>query len=642
MDSASKVIKQIKNILILNEKLDEFSSGTVYKGLDKSTKESFMIFIMTKRRFQDDLYVSSLLLKGINMIKQIYSSSVPRFIDFIESEKNYYLVTEGSNELVYTTKGLPEMELYQILLQILKAYIPFQINQNLHLQITSNSIVKSNGAYKMSSFYMFNQLNILKEGNFVQFQHLPIEILKYVCFSQKSDIWSIGCVLYEAYKGVKPFKSETKDDLIKEIDQFCLKFNEKSAQNNFETLLAKMLEPRHEKRIDFVDCLKSSFVQNFKIKIMEMFKKDLGEAYFRVKKGELAVSEDVKTVLNKFSEDNTAISQPILLKRLEKGPIELARLAFLIRTYLENLEFYTRNPSKTRLYEEIDQQINNQKQLFTEEKLSLLKEELKIGKEFAKNENLIDLDKPIEKLRYQFKNMQKLEIKTVKEALVGAYLYQFQLIKQFQKIIEQIRGFKSELETLLPAFTISKYAYFRYKWFFGEIKKDTNIFEVNFWDQLKELKEFESWKCIETDYFSKEFADYYFLLQGFRENNKKYFNINDSETFFIQFSNSLHNQLFRHNDFVHGFVCFLKRFLFDYFEKANIHLVQEQDDTKSFYVFGKKLLKVLEFGNNFGLNKVDKEFIFDFDVIENECSKKDLKELVEEVKNEYKNLIKKK
>ena len=66
--------------------------------------------------------------------------------------------------------------------------------------------------------------------------------------------------------------------------------------------------------------------------------------------------------------------------------------------------------------------------------------------------------------------------------------------------------------------------------------KDENIFEFPEWESLKKENNavFENWKKDDSEYFMKESSESYFNLQIFRENSKKYYDLSEAETLFIQ------------------------------------------------------------------------------------------------------------
>lgn len=60
------------------------------------------------------------------------------------------------------------------------------------------------------------------------------------------------------------------------------------------------------------------------------------------------------------------------------------------------------------------------------------------------------------------------------------------------------------------------------------------MFEFPHWEILKKESVFETWKTDNSEYFLKESSESYFNLQLFREKSKKYYDLNEAETLFIQ------------------------------------------------------------------------------------------------------------
>lgn len=64
-------------------------------------------------------------------------------------------------------------------------------------------------------------------------------------------------------------------------------------------------------------------------------------------------------------------------------------------------------------------------------------------------------------LRHKIQRKKELALPELKDLMAATYLYQYDFKKQLEKLIESIKKFSKELESILPVFIISKYGYFR-------------------------------------------------------------------------------------------------------------------------------------------------------------------------------------
>ena len=96
----------------------------------------------------------------------------------------------------------------------------------IHRDIKSNNILlMENGLIKLSDFGIARKLakNEQFAGTSVGTPcYLSPEIINLGKYDQKTDIWGLGCVMFEICTGNKPFYGKTLKELIKNItDNDC-------------------------------------------------------------------------------------------------------------------------------------------------------------------------------------------------------------------------------------------------------------------------------------------------------------------------------------------------------------------------------------------------------------------------------------
>lgn len=87
--------------------------------------------------------------------------------------------------------------------------------------------------------------------------YMAPEILKGYPYNIKSDIWSVGVLLYEMLYGICPYEDKNLSGLISRIDTQPLTFPShiNRISKNTESFLRRMLTVDHKARIDWSELL---------------------------------------------------------------------------------------------------------------------------------------------------------------------------------------------------------------------------------------------------------------------------------------------------------------------------------------------------------------------------------------------------
>ena len=144
--------------------------------------------------------------------------NVIQVYDFGQYGGNVYMVLEyaDSGDLSQQLKGngiLPEKQVLQIALDISKALVSMEKNMILHLDIKPENIMIQDGVYKVSDFGIIFQrstatMPLNSEIWGTPAYSSPEVLMDEENVSVKSDIYSLGIILYEALIGDNPFLAE--------------------------------------------------------------------------------------------------------------------------------------------------------------------------------------------------------------------------------------------------------------------------------------------------------------------------------------------------------------------------------------------------------------------------------------------------
>ena len=261
------------------EKLGEGSYSTVYK---------------VKRKFDDQIYalkkVKLLNLKEkeinnslneVRILASVRSKYVISYKEafFDEKDSTLGIVMEYADNgdlykkiIEYKKKKIyfEETEIWKIFIQLVKGLKALHDLQILHRDLKSaNVFLFKDGHAKLGDL---NVSKIAKRGLGYTQTGTPYyaspEIWKDLPYDNKSDIWSLGCVLYEMITLNPPFKAKNMDDLYKKVLSGEVAALPNKFSNDLYEIVLLLMKVNSNKRPTCNDILNNEFVK----KRIEFFK----------------------------------------------------------------------------------------------------------------------------------------------------------------------------------------------------------------------------------------------------------------------------------------------------------------------------------------------------------------------------------
>lgn len=204
----------------------------------------------------------------MKQLEQLDHPNIVKYIESYENEKTMYIVMEYFDgkqlydmitEKVENNGTFTENEVSKIIKIILGA-IQYCHSQNImHDDIKPKKIlVDKEGGIKLVDFGLskWDFLSKLQLMSGTAFYIAP-EVLKNIK-SAKSDIWSIGVVMYTLLSGKLPFVSDTNETLFNKAIKGDLSFKSsvwESVSNEARELIQRMLNTDIKKRFSAEECL---------------------------------------------------------------------------------------------------------------------------------------------------------------------------------------------------------------------------------------------------------------------------------------------------------------------------------------------------------------------------------------------------
>lgn len=268
-------------IKLYNINTEDFMNNIIAKGkyseiykTSNDKNEIYAIKIINKKKILETLNINSNDLENIIQEKlklmkicEKKSDSTIKIIQFINNKTNYYFVMEycDSNLREYFQnnkfeKGLDVNAIRDIFNKLNKALVVMNNNNIFHGDLKPEHILisekdENNIEFKFTDFFNFN--SIIKKYSIYTAPEIQNSTKENNSFDIKSDLWSIGLILYELYFGKIPFEME---DIQKMKDKnYKIRLSKADKEINFNDLIEKLLKINVNERISFNDYLNHNF-----------------------------------------------------------------------------------------------------------------------------------------------------------------------------------------------------------------------------------------------------------------------------------------------------------------------------------------------------------------------------------------------
>lgn len=207
--------------------------SVVYKGICRSTKEPVAIKKIDLRRFKDDrvrIDEEIDIMKKLNHIGivQLYDVIYDKVNDYIYIVMEYCSGGDLSTAIYQGAFTEPDIQMhFQQLAEAFKYLFKQKIlhrdvkPQNILFKDTNRKILKITD-FGFSKYYTGD--NELLETLCGSPMYMAPEILFHQKYNVKTDLWSIGVILYEMVYGKYPYTAKTTVDLIREVKSNKIEF----------------------------------------------------------------------------------------------------------------------------------------------------------------------------------------------------------------------------------------------------------------------------------------------------------------------------------------------------------------------------------------------------------------------------------
>jgi NIMA (never in mitosis gene a)-related kinase len=263
----------------LISKLSEGSYSTVYKVRRKADLKMYALKKVKLKNLSEKEKQNA--LNEIRILASIKSDHIITYKEaFIEEkEKILCLVTEFANKgdlfqkITYfkqMQKSFEEKDIWNIFIQILQGLKCLHDHNILHRDLKSANIFLFNN--NLAKIGDLNVSKVTKNGIGHTQTGTPYyaspEVWNDESYTNKSDIWSLGCVLYEMICLTPPFKAESMDGLYHKIIKGKYNKIPEKYSKELNEILKLLFNVNPKERPSCDELLKNSIIKN-KIEFFE-------------------------------------------------------------------------------------------------------------------------------------------------------------------------------------------------------------------------------------------------------------------------------------------------------------------------------------------------------------------------------------
>ena len=271
------------------EKLGRGQYGVVAKVLDHQTNKKMALKIIRavkKYKFsyenevQNILFLRSKLLENEDKFKFL----IPNIDDYFIFRNHFVIVFDLYQDNLYESiikpkKILPFNYIKIIINDLIETLVYLRKYKIIHGDIKPENILfRKQNCWNIMLVDYGLSLKDYDNNNYTlqSIWYRAPEIIFKIPYDFRIDLWSVGCILYELYIGVAPFRAKTEYDLLKEMQKKIGKPSDEFIKyvNNCPDLTNQRLDVNY-----FYECLKQRWYYNIDQFRIQPIKEDIQDNY---------------------------------------------------------------------------------------------------------------------------------------------------------------------------------------------------------------------------------------------------------------------------------------------------------------------------------------------------------------------------
>lgn len=251
----------LDDYIVDKKRIGKGSFSTIYKGYHKYNNRLYAIKEVSVDNIKN---IKENIKREFNLMKKLNHQNIVKLHNVIIDNKydNIYLVLDyhknGDLSKFLNKRPLKELYSQKYMIQLRDGLKYLYDNNIIHRDLKPQNILL-NESYDLK-IADFGFARYFDNDNMIQTlcgspMYMAPEISRKKKYDAKSDLWSVGIILYEMLSGIPPFNARNLIDLLKKIE----KMKKVTLPNNIivsescKNLLNRLLQKEPDKRITWGD-----------------------------------------------------------------------------------------------------------------------------------------------------------------------------------------------------------------------------------------------------------------------------------------------------------------------------------------------------------------------------------------------------
>ena len=257
-------MKEIGDYIYHSDFIGKGSFSKVYIGYKKVDKEKK--YAIKKIYKKEDLKYINYIDKEIKIMNKLNHENIIKLYDTIYTDKYIFLILELCDSDLYSfmnKNDLNENQIRLIIRQITDALKYIMNNNIVHRDLKPHNILINNDlTIKLCDFGFAKEFKdtLMSDTVCGSPLYMAPELLKNHKYNLKSDIWSLGIIMYEMFMKDHPYKANNINDLINKLNNNKPIMLNTNINDKCKELIYNLLIIDHNKRLDWDDIFRNEWI----------------------------------------------------------------------------------------------------------------------------------------------------------------------------------------------------------------------------------------------------------------------------------------------------------------------------------------------------------------------------------------------
>ena len=268
--------KKIGKYCYNNNYIGKGSFSKVYIGIDKDNNK----YAIKKIYKKNDIKYINLVEREIEIMKRLNHKNIVKLYDKIYTEKHIFLIMElcdGDLNNYIKKNKLSENNIKEIMKQLIEVLKFVMDNNIVHRDLKPHNIlINEDGTLKLADFGFAKEFKetLLTDTVCGSPLYMAPEILNHNKYNIKSDLWSVGVILYEMVMREHPFKALNITELTNIVNKKKPIFLNTDINPECKKLIEKLLIVDSNNRLEWEELYENNWIYNNNNVISEMNEKE--------------------------------------------------------------------------------------------------------------------------------------------------------------------------------------------------------------------------------------------------------------------------------------------------------------------------------------------------------------------------------